>query len=63
MNSKYDPIKAQILGKEIPPSLFKVFYIVRGEETRWIVKIKEPLHELPCSLERLPISGLQILET
>ncbi|RDX72459.1 hypothetical protein CR513_48066, partial [Mucuna pruriens] len=33
LNSKYDPIQLQILGKEKPP-LFEVFFIVWGEETR-----------------------------
>jgi len=34
LNSEFDPIRVQILGKEILPSLSEVFHIVRGEETR-----------------------------
>ncbi|RDX67909.1 hypothetical protein CR513_53160, partial [Mucuna pruriens] len=34
LNFEYDSIRVQILGKEKLPSLFKVFFIVRSEETR-----------------------------
>jgi len=34
LNSEFDPIRIQILGKEKLPSVSKVFHIVRGEETR-----------------------------
>ncbi|RDX97059.1 hypothetical protein CR513_20216, partial [Mucuna pruriens] len=33
LNSEYDLIRVQILGKEKLPSLFEVFFIVRSEET------------------------------
>ena len=34
LNSEFDPIRIQILGKEKLLSLSEVFHIVRGEETR-----------------------------
>jgi len=34
LNSKFDPIRIQILGKEKLHSLSEVFHIVQGEETR-----------------------------
>ncbi|RDX91867.1 hypothetical protein CR513_26089, partial [Mucuna pruriens] len=34
LNSKYDPIRVQILGKEKLPSLFEIFFIIQSEETR-----------------------------
>ncbi|RDX95957.1 hypothetical protein CR513_21447, partial [Mucuna pruriens] len=39
LNSKYDPIQVQILGKEKLPSLFEVFFIVRNEETQQSVML------------------------
>ncbi|PIM99843.1 RNA-directed DNA polymerase [Handroanthus impetiginosus] len=41
LNSEYDPIRVQILGKEKLPSLSEVFYTVRGEESRRSVMLDE----------------------
>ncbi|KAJ1412616.1 Zinc finger, CCHC-type superfamily [Sesbania bispinosa] len=40
LNSEFDPIRVQILGKDILPSLSEVFHIVRGEETRRLVMLE-----------------------
>jgi len=40
LNSEFDPIWVQILGKEKLPSLLEVFYSVRGEETRRSVMLE-----------------------
>ncbi|RDY09214.1 hypothetical protein CR513_06455, partial [Mucuna pruriens] len=34
LNSEYDPIRVQLLGKEKLPSLFEIFFILRSEETQ-----------------------------
>nr|KYP62137.1 hypothetical protein KK1_016662 [Cajanus cajan] len=39
LNHEYDPIRVQILGREKLPSLSKVFFMVRGEETRRAVML------------------------
>ncbi|RDX82959.1 hypothetical protein CR513_36204, partial [Mucuna pruriens] len=44
LNSEYDPILVQILGKEKLPSLFEVFFIVRSEET----------HDQSCLIKDAP---------
>ncbi|PIN16938.1 hypothetical protein CDL12_10408 [Handroanthus impetiginosus] len=41
LNSEYDPIRVQILGKEKLPSLSEVFYIVRREESHRSVMLDE----------------------
>nr|KYP43794.1 hypothetical protein KK1_034774 [Cajanus cajan] len=41
LNSEFDPIPVQILGKNKLPSLSEVFHIVRGEETRRSVMLEE----------------------
>ncbi|KAL2320148.1 hypothetical protein Fmac_029117 [Flemingia macrophylla] len=40
LNSEFDPIRVQILGKEKLPTLSEVFHIVRGEETRRSVMLE-----------------------
>ncbi|KAJ1417838.1 hypothetical protein SESBI_16299 [Sesbania bispinosa] len=42
LNSEFDPIRIQILGKEKLPSLSEVFYIVRGEENRRTIMLDDP---------------------
>ncbi|KAJ1393844.1 hypothetical protein SESBI_34664, partial [Sesbania bispinosa] len=41
LNSKFDPIQIQILGKEKLPSLSEVFYTIRGEENRRTVMLDD----------------------
>ncbi|KAJ1386917.1 Retrotransposon gag domain [Sesbania bispinosa] len=50
LNSEFDPIRIQILGKEKLPSLSEVFYTVRGEENRRTVMLDDP-----------PIDGLALV--
>ncbi|KAJ1396248.1 hypothetical protein SESBI_32748 [Sesbania bispinosa] len=47
LNSEFDPIRIQILGKEKLPSLSEVFYTVRGEENRRTVMFDDP--PIDCS--------------
>lgn len=40
LNTEFDPIRVQILGKEKLPSLSEVFYTVQGEETQRSVMLE-----------------------